>query len=319
MSDSPSLTMAKDAYEAAHQAAVVVDRSALGVLTFHGASRLDLIHRMSTQAVRDLAPGTGAATVLTTDIGRVVDRLILYAGDDAVTALTGEGNGANVARYLLRFVFFNDDFVSREREAAILGVYGRQATSLLRAAYGVEVALPRHHWQPARLAGIDHTIHAADPVAGDGFLLICEAAEREALWAALVAAGIHPADEPTFDYLRIESAVPRFGRELTLDYIPLEANLWDDVSFQKGCYIGQEIIARMESRGRLAKRLLRLRPARPLAPGAELRAGGRPAGIVTSAVDGPAGPLALGYVKTATLETGEPLLAGDIPVTPDPV
>ena len=104
-------------------------------------------------------------------------------------------------------------------------------------------------------------------------------------------------------------------RELTLDYIPLEAGLWDDVSFNKGCYTGQEIIARLESRGRLAKRLVRLTAGEPLAAGSALVAGGKSAGTITSAADGPQGVQALAYVKTAILEQGGTLSAGDITVS----
>ncbi|MEJ2748681.1 MAG: glycine cleavage system protein T, partial [Anaerolineae bacterium] len=97
-------------YQAAQETAVIVDRSSLGLLQFTGQTRLDLIHRMSTQAVNNLQSGEGAATVLTTDIGRIIDRLILYAASDKVYALTSENNSDTIARYLMRFVFFNDDF-----------------------------------------------------------------------------------------------------------------------------------------------------------------------------------------------------------------
>mgnify|MGYP002682561838 CR=1 FL=1 len=127
------------------------------------------------------------------------------------------------------------------------------------------------------------------------------------MFTLLSLGGFTAIDEDAYDYLRIEAGRPRFGRELTLDYIPLETGLWDDVSFSKGCYTGQEIIARMESRGKLAKRLTRLRPAEPVAAGAEIVANGRPVGTITSAADGPAGPVALGYVKTAVLDEGAEL------------
>ena len=97
-------------YKAAHQTAVIVDRSDLGMLKITGETRLDLIHRMSTQAVNGLQSGEGTATIMTTDIGRIIDRLILYVGSDTVYALTGENNGDDIARYLMRYVFFNDDF-----------------------------------------------------------------------------------------------------------------------------------------------------------------------------------------------------------------
>lgn len=299
-------TVSRDeAIAAAQTAAIVVDRSTLGLLKFTGETRLDLIHRMSTQNVNPLRSGQGAATVLTTDIGRIIDRLLLYVDDDAVYAVTGENNAHNIARYLMRFVFFNDDFhiTDLSNKTAVLGVYGAQAASLLSALFGMALEeLPRHHWQEVTWSDHTHTVHRTDPVAGDGYLVMCPVADKDAVWQALVAGGLVPAGEDAFDYLRIASSLPRFGRELTTGYIPLEANLWDDVSFSKGCYIGQEIIARMESRGRLAKKLVRLRPESWVEPGSEITAGGRKAGVLTSIAEGPDGFKALGYVKTSFLE-----------------
>ena len=77
-------------YEAAHQSAILVDRSDMGMLKINGDTRLDLIHRMSTQDVKNLQSGEGAATILTTDVGRMIDRLILYVAGDVVYALTGD-------------------------------------------------------------------------------------------------------------------------------------------------------------------------------------------------------------------------------------
>lgn len=306
-----------EAYSAAHAAAVLVEHPDRGMLHLTGASRLDLIHRMSTQAVSDLKSGEGTATVLTTDIGRIIDRIILYAGSDSVYVLTGEGHADALARYFMRNIFFNDDAQVRDlsRETAIFGVYGPRAGELLAAAGFPEVDLPRHHWRDAELGGATAYLHRADAIAGDGYLVTATAAARETIHGALLAAGLTPIDEAAYDYLRIEAGLPRFRRELTLDYIPLEAGLWDDVSFSKGCYTGQEIIARMESRGKLAKRLVRLRPDAPLAAGAEITAEGRAAGTITSAATGPAGPLALGYVKTAVLNEGAALSVGDSDVT----
>ncbi|UCG26224.1 MAG: folate-binding protein YgfZ [Chloroflexota bacterium] len=305
-----SIAGISEAYEVAHSAAVLVERSDLGMLKFSGKSRLDLINRMSTQDVLNLKPGEGAATVLSTDIGRIIDRLILYVDRESVYCLTGEGNGANIAEYLRRFVFYMDDFTVEDLSAstAVLAVYGIQASSALRDIFG-EADLPLHHWKRADLGGAPVYQHRTDPIAGAGYLVTCHEEDRAALEQALVGAPIRPADEAAFDYLRIESRLPRFGRELTPDYIPLEAGLWADVSFNKGCYTGQEIIARLESRGRLAKRLVHLTAAEPLSAGDALTAGDKAAGTVTSAATGPGGAQALAYVKTAILEQDQPLIA----------
>lgn len=304
-------------YQAAQETAVIVDRSQLGMLKLTGETRLDLIHRMSTQAVNGLQSGQGTATVLTTDIGRIIDRLILYASSDTVYALTSENNGDNIARYLMRFVFFNDDFHLQDlsAETAVFAIYGPQAGEKLAQAGFSEVDLPLHHWRQAEVAGVTAYLHRTDPIAGSGYFVMAAAADRAALWAHLLAAGLVAADEAAFDFLRIEAGRPRYGHELTGDYIPLEADLWADVSFKKGCYTGQEIIARMESRGRLAKRLVKLQSSEPLAAGQQLTANGKNAGTVTSTAVGPDGPIGLGYVKTAVLDAGTPLFVGETAVT----
>lgn len=302
------------AYAAAHSAGVVVEHAARGMLHLTGATRLELINRMSTQAVTKLQSGEGAATVLTTDIGRIIDRPILYATSDGVYVLTGEGHAPALARYFIRNIFYNDDVQLKDisAETTVFGVYGPRAAEMLAAAGFAEVDIPLHHWRPGEIGGVTAYIHRTDPVAGDGYFVTAGTEGREAVMSALLAAGLLPIDDDAYDYLRIEAGRPRFGRELALDYIPLEADLWGDVSFSKGCYIGQEIIARMESRGKLAKRLVRLRPAGPVEPGAEISAGGRAAGTITSAGDGPGGPVALGYVKTSVLNEGAALAAGNV-------
>lgn len=307
-----------DARQIAAAAAVCVDRSDLGVLKFSGETRSDLIHRMSTQDLRGLRSGEGRATVLTSDIGRIIDRLLIYVGSDAVYAVTGEGNADAIARYLLRFVFFRDDFrvENLTAQTAVWGVYGAQAAARLQAIGLPAAELPRHHWRRVQQDGRDLYLHRTDPVLGDGYFLMSDAAERDALGALLTAADIPAVDAETFDYLRIVSGLPRFGREITPQYIPLETGLWEDVSFSKGCYIGQEIIARMESRGKLAKRLVRLRgPAGTVPPaGADILHNGRAVGVLTSAAGDSEAVHALGYIKTQALEDpAAAFTAADVP------
>src|SRR5690606_27230476 len=92
------------------------------------------------------------------------------------------------------------------------------------------------------------------------FIAPVESADR--VWTALLAAGadhgLQPAGSLTYNVLRIRAGRPGVGRELSADYLPLEVGLWDEISFNKGCYTGQEIIARMESRSRLAKTIVTL-------------------------------------------------------------
>lgn len=302
-----------DTYAAAHNTAVFTDRSTLGTIKITGETRLDLINRMSTQKVDTLTSGEGAATILTTDIGRIIDRLILTVSSDTVYALTSDHNADAIIRYLMRFVFFNDDFHMTDISAdtAVFAIYGPQAATRLQAAGFPETDIPLHHWRQADINGAVAYLHRTDPIAGNGYLITCQTSAKTTVYQALLAADITPADSDAYEALRIEAGLPKFGHEITGDYIPLEANLWDDVSFNKGCYIGQEIIARMESRGRMAKKLVPLRPAAAVPPGTDLTADGKAAGVVTSAALTPTGIVALGYVKTAVLNDPPNTLTAD--------
>jgi aminomethyltransferase len=304
------------AYEAAHSGAILVDRSMVGYLRFRGETRLDLINRMSTQKLLELKRGEGAATVLTSDIGRIIDRLILFVDEDLVYCLTGENNSDSIARYLMRYVFFMDDFQVEDisNDKAVVGIYGIEAQRKLGELLGFQVETPLYHWFEGEITGIPVSVHRIDSVAGGGYLVICRSESKSEIWDVLASSGIVPANDDAYDYLRIESGRPRFGRELTLEYIPLEAGLRADISFNKGCYTGQEIIARMDSRGRLAKKLVSLLPEAPVEAGVELKVGERRAGSITSAADGPIGPLAMGFVKSSVLEEHSILKAGSTSV-----
>ena len=295
--------------QTAHKNAVFVDRSNLGLLKVSGETRVDLIHRMSTQDLRGMQSGEGRATVLTTEIGRIIDRLIVYTSSDTAYLLTSESNADNIARYLMRFVFFNDDFRLEDVSAqtAIFGVYGVNSAEILKSAGFPETDLSLHHWRQVDLNGTTVYLHRTDPIAGNGYLVMCAENDREATVTQLTAAGTTPIDAETFDYLRIESGQPRFGQELTSDYIPLESGLWDDISFSKGCYIGQEIIARMESRGKLAKKLFHLRADAPVSVGDSIVIGEKNAGVITSAANG----YALGYIRTKFVSDDQTIRAGE--------
>ena len=216
----------------------------------------------------------------------------------------------------MRFVFFQDDFQLQDisKNTVIFGIYGPQAQQKAVAAGFPDEALPLHHWRQVKFGEITAYLHRTDPIHGDGYFVLGEAKDRDALWQRLLDSGLVVADANAFDFLRIEAGLPRFGHELTQEYIPLEANLWDDVSFNKGCYIGQEIIARMESRGRLAKKLVQLTADGPLEAGSDLQANGKNAGTVTSTAVGPHGIIGLAYVKTAVLDSESELRVGDTAV-----
>jgi len=264
------------AYDAAATGAVYLDRSTTGCVEITGRDRLGLVNRLSTNALLKLEPGQGQITVLTTNIGRIIDLVTVLAIDaNRIWVITSANRGEEIAKYLNGNKFFNDEFTVRELTEMVsqMRLYGPQSTALLAAATGLQLD-DLSAWQ------------------------------HDTAGAVLL-------DRATFNLLRVESGYPNVA-ELNREYIPLEANLWDAVSFSKGCYVGQEIIARMESRGKLAKKLMGLKLSGEVQVPAELLAHGKNAGDLTSMVYSPAleQHIGLGYVRTAH-SPGTVLQVGD--------
>ncbi|MBI3764061.1 MAG: folate-binding protein YgfZ [Chloroflexi bacterium] len=298
-------------HEAARRGAIVVDRSHEGRIRATGRDRNDLLHRMSTNDLTQMQVGEARPTVLTTAIARIVDLVWVLNYPNDLLMLVGPRQATNVRRWLSKYVFFQDEvvFTDASETSGQLGVYGPKAGDVAEALLPGAGRLTENHF----LLEGDLTILRARPLAGDGFTVIAPSAQIPELKAKAQNAGAVQAGEDTYQVLRVEAGQPYTGNELSEAHIPLEANLWGAVSFTKGCYIGQEIIARMESRGRLAKTLVGLKLAAEVVPGAEVRCDGVNVGVVSSAVVSPqAGPIALAFVKPAFAETGAQLDIGGV-------
>ncbi len=303
--ESQTTTAAAPAYRAALEGAAYAEEHNAGRILMRGRDRAALLQRISTNDKQGLRPGGGARTVLTTPIGRIIDLLTVHALDDALLIVTSPEQGGAVWSHLKKNIFFQDQMTleAAGRASAQLARYGPAAADMLASALGVAARdLPPHHTTGAFGELI---VAARPPIGGPSFTLYIQAAQLAETQAALGAAGAEPLDPATLDILRAERGYPAFGRELSQDYIPLETGLHDAVSFTKGCYVGQEIIARMESRGRLAKQLRGLRLSAPATAPAKLEVGGKESGDLSSAVISPRlGPIALAYVRTAHAEPG---------------
>ena len=287
------------AWRAALQSVVLLDRSHEARLRLHGDSAADLLQRLSTNDV--LTPGLyeGCPTVFTSWHGRVLERVEVWREPEGLLTLGGPGRTAPLRDYLQRNIFFNDDvqIADLAPDHALFDLIGPAAPALLK--------LPQADRSSCTLGSAELAGHAlqvaprkAPGVPRLSLLTPLEAAAD--LWQALCDAGALPAGSLLFNALRVRAGLPAAGSELTTDYIPLELGLWDEVSFSKGCYTGQEIIARMESRGQLAKMMVRLRPAAAVEAPAELLHEGRVAGRLTSSVTAPDGERhALGVLRRA--------------------
>jgi folate-binding protein YgfZ len=257
-------TTAPPDYQAALDGAVLYEESDAGRIFMRGRDRADLLHRLSTGDILRLRPGQGTRSVLTTPIGRIIDLLTVHALEDALMIVASPGQGAAVFGHLKKNIFFNDQVALEPagRSYGQFALFGPAAGTLLGQVAGVAIGdLPPHHIAPIDLGGAQALVAGRLPIGGLGFTLYIPAGALEAARAALLAAGAIRLSAESFEILRVERGYSAFGHELGQEYIPLETGLLDAVSFTKGCYVGQEIIARMESRNRLAKQLRGLKLA----------------------------------------------------------
>jgi folate-binding protein YgfZ len=285
-----------------------VERPGLARLAARGGDRLDFLDRMATNELRGLVPGRGAPTFFLERTGRVVDRvLVLERGEDALL-VGSEGRGPALLAWLSRYVIADDvTLADLAPTTFVLTVLGEEAPFVLETGLGVPAAgLGPWEHRPASLAGV--TVARAEDVAGRSFHVIGPAAARDAVEAAL--AGLGAADADAYRALRIEAGVPAFGEDFTERTIPLETRQADHISFTKGCYVGQEVVARLHHHRRVKRALVRLsiEGAAPPAADAVLADGEDEVGVVTSATARGGRTLALGYVEAGLEAPGRRLV-----------
>lgn len=308
----------KAEYHAGLDGAVLMDRSHEGRLEIGGRDCLELIHRISTNDLLDMAAGEGRPTIFTNANGRILDRAFVYNRREKALLITEPGRGSAVMKYLQRNIFFGDDFQLSDLTLTthLFALHGPKADSVMAAwSPGMEPIAP---YYSTELKFDDSAVFVArrKPIRGSHWVIVTPQEHAAPIWSSLVEAGkeqgLIPAGSLTYNTLRIRAGYPAIGRELSPDYIPLEAGLWDEVSFSKGCYTGQEIIARMESRNRLAKVMVKLKLSAPIASPVDLYRDEHKTGTLTSSVTTPDGEhLGLAFVKTGDAVSGLQLLAGD--------
>ncbi len=295
-------------YAAALEAAVIMDRSHEGRFEISGRDRIDLMHRISTNDLLSLGEGEGRSTIFTNANARIIDRALVFNHGDRALVITEPGRGESLRRYLQRNIFFNDDaqihdLTESTRQFVLHGLTAGE----IAAQFAPQLAVM--HSTSAEIAGATVIVIRDQALNGEHYRLIVPEAQAAEIWSTLLAmdaaSELMPAGSLTYNTLRIRAGHPGSGHELSTDYLPLEVGLWNDISFTKGCYTGQEIIARMESRGRLAKVLVMLQLDSAVEAPASISADGREIGVLTSSVSTPDGEnLGIGVVKVASVQPG---------------
>jgi len=286
----------------------LVDRSERGKLAVTGGEAKAFLQGQVTNDVEALAPGRGLYAAFLTHKGKMLgDLRILDAGDELLVDC--ERLALQELFNLLRRTKLGRDAELHKRtlQRGLYSLLGPRARAVA-GADGAGLGTEEHDHVAAELGGASVRLIATD---AGGVDVLCPAEDAEGVVAALLARGAVAVPEAEAEVIRVERGRPRFGAELDDGVIPQEAGLnARAVSFTKGCYVGQETVARLHYRGKPNRHLRGLRLASPVAPGEELRLGEKVVGRVASVAESPAyGPIALALVRREAAP-GDTLSAG---------
>jgi len=296
----------KAEYHAARTAAAVFDLGGWMQLEVSGSDRAKFLHNFCTNDVRGLAPGHGCEAFVTNLQGKVLAHLFIYARHDTLELMAVPGCAERVIAHLSRFQIREDvAFHDRTAEQGLFLVAGPQAAIALTNAGESVQELGRGSLRCAEAAAADGTLYRNDFLGLPGFLIASPTAKSSDWSARLADAGAVEAGVAAFEALRIEAGFPLYGVDAS------DANLAQElsrtaqaISFSKGCYLGQEPIARIDAMGHVNQQLrgIRFREVPSPAAGAEIfttDAEPRQIGHITSAAISPETglPVALGYLK----------------------
>jgi folate-binding protein YgfZ len=299
----------------------LLDRSERGKLALTGPGAVEFLNGQVTNELATLAAGDGCYAAFLTHKGKMLgDLRILAVGDDADAS--GMALLLDTERSALQGLFdmirqfkvgYAVELHKRTLERGLLSLIGPEAT---RVAGADGLATDEHANATLELAGLQVLAVRTDV----GIDLICDAASTERLAAALQERGAKPVSEQAAECLRVEHGRPRYGVELDSTVIPQEAGLNERaVSFTKGCYVGQETVARLHWRGKPNRHLRGLRLSAPAETGEELRLGARSVGHLASSTVSPLfGPIALALVRREA-EPGSVVSVGEDGVTAEVV
>jgi folate-binding protein YgfZ len=284
--------------DALRMGAGLVDLSWRGVIEMTGRDRVRFLHGMCTNDIKKLQAGQGCMAAIVNRQGKMVAEMIAVAAENALLLEMDRSNLQPTLDHLSRFLVA-DDVKMQISDAAVLGLWGPRAQALL----GVR-DLPEFHvvMREATAVVRNRTIGV------EGYHLFVPAAKADEA-GRILGHGVAPAGFSAYETLRIENGFPRWGADMDATLLPMEAGLEPiAVSYQKGCYIGQEVIQRVKTYSEPPKMLVQLEVA-DAAPGDRISAAGEEIGSVTSSV--PA--VALGLVRKEFKAPGTEVTVGGKP------
>ena len=291
---------------ACRESAVVIDLSHRGNLCFSGPDTEEFLHRMLSNRVKELEPGEGAYNTFLTRQGKFISDLYMYKSETFVVASVAPGMADTLAEEIDRFIIMDQVEVANETENSFcFGLFGPSSRDILFET-GMGEPSPEEHGHTTS----GNMMIARELWTGEnGYLLMGPRENADSAWRALSDAGANPAGVAAFESLTLEAGVPLFGKDMTSAVNPMQAGLEEKaIDFEKGCYIGQEVIAKIKYLGQVNRGLVGLKVSGEITPeaGAAVYSDEKNIGSITRSAYCPTldAVLAFSYLPRAHMETG---------------
>jgi len=301
-------------YQAIQDSAAWLDASCRGRIRVRGEDRLRLLHALASNVVESLRPCQGTETFFLSPQGRIQAYARVYVAEDNVLLDCDPERRQALVDYLNGYIIMDDvelDDVTESTAAWALAGPGAAEIAVKATGFALSLEPPNQHGESDGLR-----VFGSSLVGGPGVWIAAAAERSSEVTERIESAGAVAATEDDFRLARVENGAPRLGEDYFATNIPHETGLFRAVSFNKGCYVGQEIVERVETQGQVQRRLAWLEiDAAELPPTNELKQEGRTLGELTSAVYSPRRDKVLGFalLRREAAEPDASLSVGGVP------
>ncbi len=279
----------------------LVDRSHWGLIKVSGNDKIRYLHNQSTNDFNNLNVGEGWETVFVTSTARTIDLANVYLTEDSILLLVSPNRRKYLMEWLDRFIFPMDKVTLTDLsgEYAIFTLLGEESDQIIKKlGFNNIINKPEYGHQIFNFENQEIRVIVGSGLKIKGYTFILPVEIAEIFWLKLTEMNVINMGENGWKTLTILQGRPTPDHELTEDFNPLEAGLWHTISFNKGCYIGQETIARLNTYKGVKQRLWGIKLNRLISEGSIITLNDEKIGQLTSITETPEGIFGLAYIRT---------------------
>ncbi|KAF8093334.1 hypothetical protein N665_0384s0021 [Sinapis alba] len=305
-----------EALDAFYNGVVVVDLSHFGRIRVSGDDRVHFLHNQTTANFECLIEGQGCDTVFVTPTARTIDIAHAWIMKNAIMLMVSPTTCQSIIEMLNKYIFFADKVEIKDitKQTCLFALAGPKSNQIMsKLNLGDLIGQPYGKHQHFSFDGMPITVGVGSLISDEGFTMLMSPAGAVSVWKTLLSEGAIPMGSEAWEKLRVIQGRPAPERELSKEFNVLEAGLWNSISLNKGCYKGQETIARLITYDGIKQRLCGLELSAQAEPGSTITFDGKKVGKLTSYTRGRNGSshFGLGYIKKQAASIGNTVTIGE--------